>query len=159
MSESLLNFHRYDDRKMQLYRLKEELCNLKNKIESFHLYRNFESDLSDRIIYIANLYYIYLKVCKFLDDFNNFKLEEVRSNIITTLADTLLLVGFNVSSIKSLIKNEEETKNFKGNKIRFTTYIKKYEKHMKLLMEYKELRVDSASIYYFLGIQKQDKYL
>lgn len=143
-------------RKEHLEYIKNQLISMKTDIENTLIARNFQKDTSDRITYIANLYYIYLKICDFLENINDKRLLQIGENFITVLIKTLNHIKFNLNIIRSFIKEEEIRENLAGQKIRFINYVKQHEDYMKLLMEYKELREKSSSIFYFFGFEEEN---
>lgn len=143
-------------RKEHLEYIKNQLILMKTDIENTLIARNFQKDTSDRITYIANLYYIYLKICDFLANINDKRLLQIGENFITVLITTLNHIKFNLNIIRSFIKEEETRENLAGKKIRFINYVKQHEDYMKLLMEYKELREKSSSIFYFFGFEEEN---
>lgn len=143
-------------RKEHLEYIKNQLISMKADIENTLIARNFQKDTSDRITYIANLYYIYLKICDFLENINDQRLLQIGENIIIVIIKTLNHIKFNLNIIRSFIKEEEVRENLAGKKIRFINYVKQNEGYMKLLMEYKELREKSSSIFYFFGFEEEN---
>ncbi len=138
-------------RKEHLEYIKNYLITIKTNIENALISRDFKRNTSDRITYIANLYYIYLKICEYLENINDKRFYDFGENLIIVLIKTLEHTQSNVDHIIKYIREDEVKNNLKGRRIRFFNYIKQHEEYFNLLMDYKTLREKSSCIFYFLG--------
>lgn len=148
----------FTTRKEHLEYIKNYLITIKTEIENTLISRDFKRDTSDRITYIANLYYIYLRICELLENINDKRLYEFGENLIIVLIKTLEHTQSNIKHIINLIREDETRNDLKGRKIRFSNYTKQYEEYFNLLMNYKNLREESSSIFYFLGFDGDDNF-